>query len=46
MECWRTARDSGLPFTHQDQMELDALIEAELKASADRAVALADQLGK
>lgn len=43
---WRTARDQGQALPPDEQAELDALVEAELQASAARAAALADELGK
>ena len=46
MERWRAARDSDQMFPSHEQTELDALIEAELRASGERAAALVDQLGK
>ncbi|MBV9851814.1 MAG: hypothetical protein JO250_19275 [Armatimonadetes bacterium] len=44
MNDWRTARDQGQALPPDTQRELDALVEAELSASADRAAALADEL--
>lgn len=44
MERWRTARDKGKTLPVDQQSELEALVEAELRASADRATALADEL--
>ena len=46
MGHWRQARDRGESFPEEEQAELDALVEAELLTSADRAALLADQLGK
>jgi hypothetical protein len=46
MARWRSARDLGSSLPARDQAELDALIEAELAASAARASALADELGR
>jgi hypothetical protein len=40
MARWRRARDTGVAFPTADQAELDALIDAELKAAANRAAAL------
>ena len=41
MAQWRTARDSGGSLPLEEQQELDALIEAELKASGERAASVA-----
>jgi len=41
MEYWRTARDRGEILSIDKQAELELLIEAELRASADRAANLA-----
>ena len=46
MARWRTARDQGATLPTDEQTELEALIEAELQASADRAATLADALGR
>lgn len=46
MVRWRTARDQGRAIDAEEQTELDALIEAELLASTDRAAALADEAGQ
>lgn len=46
MERWRTLRDQGEVLPPDEQKELDALIEAELRASAVRAAAMADGLAK
>ena len=46
MARWRTARDHGGTLPADDQTEIETLIEAELKASAARAAALADTLGR
>lgn len=43
---WRAARDSGKIFTPGEQAELEALIDAELDASARRASAIASELRK
>jgi hypothetical protein len=42
MARWRTARDRDEVLPMDEQAELDALIEAELRASADRSAQLAD----
>ena len=46
MARWRSARDQGATLPVDEQTELEALIEAELQASADRAGTLADALGR
>lgn len=44
MSRWRTARDKGETLLPDEQAELEALVEAELRASADRTAVLADEL--
>lgn len=44
MAAWRSARDTGTSLSKEDQTEFEALVEAELRASAARASALADEL--
>jgi hypothetical protein len=46
MERWRGARDRGGVLPAEEQAELDALVEAELTAAAQRAAALADASGR
>ena len=46
MARWRTLRDQGVPLPADEQAELEALIAEELQASAERAAALADTLGR
>ena len=46
MARWRNLRDQGATLPANEQTELDALIAAELQASAARAAALADALGR
>lgn len=46
MTLWRSARDSNSTLSPQDQAELDALVEAEVQASAQRAAAIVGELGK
>jgi hypothetical protein len=46
MTQWQTAQDQGHPFPPEEQSALEALIEAELYASAARAAALADAVGR
>jgi hypothetical protein len=43
---WRTARDRGNNLSGDAQAELEALVEAELAASAARVGAQADALGR
>lgn len=44
MGRWRAMRDKGETLAADEQAELEALVAAELRASADRAAALADEL--
>jgi hypothetical protein len=44
MARWRAARDAGAPFPAEEQAELDALVEAELRAAGQRSTALVRQL--
>jgi hypothetical protein len=44
MEKWRTQRDLGKQLPLQTQQELEALVEAELLASATRTTAMIDDL--
>ncbi len=44
MTRWRAARDAQLPFPNEEQKELEALVQAEVKAAAARAAALASGL--
>jgi hypothetical protein len=46
MARWCTLRDQGATLPADEQAELEALIAAELQASAARAAALADALGR
>ena len=46
MARWRTLRDQGAPLPPDEQAELEVLIAEELQASAARATALADALGR
>jgi hypothetical protein len=46
MACWRTAREQGTTLPIAEQAELETLIDAELRASAARAAALANALGR
>jgi hypothetical protein len=41
---WRAARDAGSSLPAEEQAELDALVEAELRAATQRSAALARQL--
>jgi hypothetical protein len=40
MAHWRAARDAGTALSPQEQAELEALVEAEVRAAAERARAL------
>jgi hypothetical protein len=44
MTRWRAARDKGDTLPTQEQSELDALVDAELRAATARAAALGDEL--
>jgi hypothetical protein len=44
MARWRAARDAGTSLPPQEQAELDALVEAELRAATERSAALLRQL--
>ncbi len=44
MNRWRTARDTGIALPPEEQAELDALVEAELRAATQRTAALARHL--
>lgn len=46
VQSWRTLSDQGATLPADEQAELEALIDAELQASAARAAALADALGR
>jgi hypothetical protein len=46
MARWRILRDQGASLPVAEQAELEALISAELQASAARAAALADASGR
>jgi hypothetical protein len=43
MDLWRAARDRDEALPPVEQAELDSLVEAELRAAGERAVALADE---
>jgi hypothetical protein len=43
MELWRSARDQGHELPPEQQVELDALVEAELRAATARTAALMQQ---
>lgn len=45
MSRWRAARDGHAALSAQEQAELDALVEAEVRASSSRAAALARESG-
>jgi hypothetical protein len=42
---WRAARDGGAPLAAAEQAELEALVEAELRAATLRAEAIARAVG-
>jgi hypothetical protein len=44
MDRWRAARDAGTTLAPEEQAELDALVETELRAATDRSAALVRQL--
>jgi len=44
MKHWRIARDKGETLPVGEQSELDALVETELRASADRTDALVNEI--
>ena len=43
MDLWRKARDEGQSLSKELQVELDSLVEAELKAATDRTASLLQQ---
>jgi hypothetical protein len=45
MRRWRNARGQGRALAADEQAELNALVEAEVRASADRVAAPADEAG-
>ncbi len=44
MAKWRQARDAGLGLSAEDQAELEGLVDAELRAAAERAAAIRQDL--
>jgi hypothetical protein len=46
MEQWRAARDNNAALTHDEQAELESLIEAELQAATKRAGYALSELGQ
>lgn len=46
MHRWHEARDRGEALTEAERAELEALVAAELAASAERAAAIAQGLGR
>lgn len=46
MQEWQAARDRGKELSPAERAELEALVNAELRASAQRAAELADELGR
>jgi hypothetical protein len=46
MSRWRAERDAGSELAPEEQAELDALIQAELEATAKRAEAITHELSQ
>ncbi len=46
MRRWRAARDAGKPLSASEQTELNALVDAEVQASGERAAAALADLEK
>ena len=46
MSRWRKGRDSGGGRAADEQAELEALVESEERAAANRAVAIQNETGK
>jgi hypothetical protein len=46
MERWRAARDRGESLPPEERSELDALVELELRAAADRTTAIGTELSR
>ncbi|MBS0266997.1 MAG: hypothetical protein JSS02_34040 [Planctomycetes bacterium] len=46
MTLWRAARDSGTTFPEVLQIELDQLVELEVRGATERATRLLDELGR
>jgi hypothetical protein len=46
MNRWRAARDAGTALSAEEQAELDALVETEVKAAGERAAAALADLGR
>jgi hypothetical protein len=44
MQRWRLARDQGKSLGSDEQAELDQLVQAEVKASAERVVAMRNEI--
>ncbi len=44
MAKWRQARDAGVGLSPEEQAELEGLVDAELRASAERAAAISRDL--
>jgi hypothetical protein len=40
MAKWRLARDAGVRLSPEDQAELEGLVDAELRGSGERAMAI------
>lgn len=46
MTRWRMARDAGQAFPAEEQAELEAMVDTELRAAADRCAATANAMGR
>ena len=46
MQKWRSSRDIGTEFTEIERAELGMLVQAELRATGQRAKAMADSMSK
>jgi hypothetical protein len=44
MGGWRVAQDRGEALSAEEQRELEALVDAELRSTMDRAAAIAEEL--
>jgi hypothetical protein len=46
MARWRAARDASISLSADEQAELDALVDAEMRAATERSTALIKELGQ
>jgi hypothetical protein len=46
MVKWRAARDAGLRLSPEEPVELEGLVDDELRGAAERAAAIADRLAR